>query len=226
MPLNVTFLGHSGFVFDDGQTKIAVDPFLTGNDLAVHTPEQIDVDYIALTHGHADHFGDTLPIAKRCGATVISVFEICNYLQEQGHDKLEPANPGGRVYTDFGYVALTPAIHSSSYQGRYMGMPTGLILRFEKPDLTVYHTGDTALFSDMKLIGEFAKPQLMCVCIGDRFTMHAALASRAVDFVQPKVAIPIHYKTFPIIAQSIAGFEPTHAAVREMQPGETWTYHQ
>lgn len=224
MPLNITFLGHSGFVFDDGQHRVAVDPFLTGNPLATHTPDQVACEYVALSHGHGDHFGDTLPIARANDATVIAAFEVCEYVNEQGHAKTDPGNPGGRVYTDFGYVAFTPAFHSSSYEGRYMGQPCGLILSFEKVGVKVYHTGDTALFSDMRLIGEIAQPDVMCVCIGDRFTMTPQLASRAVDFVQPKAAIPIHYKTFPVLAQSAEGFEPTSATVREMEPGEVWVY--
>jgi len=225
MPLNITFLGHSGFLFDDGKRKVAVDPFLTGNDLAVHRPDDIACDYVVLSHGHADHFGDTLPIARNNDATVIAAFEICNYVNEQGHDKTDPGNPGGRVYTDFGHVAFTPAFHSSSYEGRYMGQPCGLILRFDDADVTVYHTGDTALFSDMKLIGELAKPDIMCACIGDRFTMTPELAGKAAEFVKPKLAIPIHYKTFPLLAQSAEGFDPADIEVREMQPGEQFQYN-
>ncbi|NBC11009.1 MAG: metal-dependent hydrolase, partial [Planctomycetes bacterium] len=182
MPLEITFLGHSGFLFDDGSQQVCVDPFLTGNQLARHTPADIRCDYLALTHGHADHMNDDgLAIARNNGATVVSVFEICNYFAEQGHDRVEPGNPGGRVHTDFGYIAFTPAIHSSSHEGRYMGMPAGLILRFESADVTVYHTGDTALFGDMKLIGQLARPDIMCVCTGDRFTMGTKLATMAVD---------------------------------------------
>ena len=224
MSLNITFFGHSGFLFDDGQHKVVVDPFLNGNELAVHKPDDVECDYIALSHGHADHFGDTMSIAKKNSATVIAAFEICEYINELGYEKTDPGNPGGRVYTDFGYVAFTPAFHSSSYQGRYMGQPCGLILRFEQIGVTVYHTGDTALFSDMKLIGELAMPDIMCVCIGDRFTMTAKLANRAVEFVGPKLAIPMHYKTFPILAESTDGFHPDGAEVREMQPGETFAY--
>ncbi len=227
MPLTISFLGHSGFVFDDGSHKVCVDPFLTGNELAVSEPGDIRCDYLALTHGHADHMNDDgFAIAQNNGATVVSVFEVCNYFTERGHDRVEPGNPGGRVYTSFGHIAFTPAIHSSSYEGRYMGMPAGLILYFDEPDVTVYHTGDTALFSDMKLIGEIARPDVMCVCVGDRFTMGAKLATRAVDLVSPRVAIPMHYKTFGLLAQSIEGFEPSDAEVRELAPGEAMTWPQ
>lgn len=223
MPLDITFLGHCGFLFDDGRTKVVVDPFLTGNELAKHQPADIECDYIVLSHGHADHFGDTMAIAKANDATVIAAFEICQFVGEQGHAKVDPGNPGGRVYGAFGHVAFTPAFHSSSYEGRYMGQPCGLVLRFDKADVTVYHTGDTALFSDMKLIGEIARPDVMCVCIGDRFTMTPQLATRAVEFVQPKLAIPMHYKTFGLLAQTAEGFEPS-CEMREMDPGETMRY--
>ena len=224
MSLNVTFLGHSGFVFDDGKHRVAVDPFLTGNPVAASIPAEIEVDAIALTNGHADHVGDTVEIAKRCDCPVIAAFELCNILQGKGLEKLEPGNPGGRVYTDFGYVAFTQAFHSSSYEGQYAGLPCGLVLRFSDAGATVYHTGDTSLFSDMQLIGELAQPDIMCVCMGDRFTMDARLATIATEMVNPRVAIPIHYKTWPLLAQTIDGFEPQDIEVREMQPGQTWTW--
>ena len=106
MALTLTFLGHSGFLVSDGTHTVAIDPFLTGNPLAEHKPDEIDCTHIALTHGHEDHFGDTIPIAKRTGATVFAAFEICNYLGEQGVGKVEPGNPGGRITAPFGWVAF------------------------------------------------------------------------------------------------------------------------
>jgi L-ascorbate metabolism protein UlaG (beta-lactamase superfamily) len=224
MALDITFLGHSGFLLSDGRHTLAIDPFLTGNPVAVHDPGRIDCQYIALTHGHADHFGDTLQIARNNDATVIAAFEIANYLNEQGHEKTEPGNPGGRIETDFGYVAFTQAFHSSSYEGRYMGMPCGLVVNFAEAGVKLYHTGDTALFSDMKLIGELARPDIAMICIGDRFTMGPRLATIAAEYVNPKVAIPIHYRTMPALAQSAEEFRPDGVEVREMEPGETWSY--
>lgn len=220
MPLSITYLGHSGFLLCDGRHTLAVDPFLTGNPLAKHKPDDIACDYVALTHGHADHFGDTLPIAKRNNATVIAAFEICEYCTEQGVEKCDPGNPGGRVYTDFGYIAFTPAFHSSSYQGRYMGQPCGLIISMGGHK--VYHAGDTALFGDMKLIGEIGKPDIAMIPVGDRFTMGPKLATYAAEWVKPKTVIPIHYKTFPLLTDDISEFKPKGVEVREMQPGEVW----
>ena len=222
MSVKITFLGHAGFVFDDGQHRVAVDPFLTDNPVAVHLPTEIEVDYIALTHGHWDHVGDTVAIAMTNDAPVIAVPELCSYIEEQGHEKTEPGNPGGRIHTAFGDVFFTPAFHSSSYDGRYMGMPTGMVFRFSDPDITIYHTGDTALFSDMRLIGQLARPDVMCVCIGDRFTMGPHLASLAAEYVGPQYAIPMHYKTWPLLVDSADEFKPNGVTVREMEPGEMW----
>ncbi len=220
MPLDITYLGHSGFLFCDGKITLAVDPYLTGNPVAVHKPEQINCRYIALTHGHGDHIGDTIPIARRTGATVIAPYEVCNYLNEQGIDKTEAGNPGGRITTDFGYVAFTPAIHSASYQGRYMGIACGLVIRMG--DKCIYHAGDTALFSDMKLIGQIARPDVACLPCGGRYNMTPALAKIAAEYVAAPVAIPIHWKTYPVLAQDISDFTPQGVQVKAMEPGETW----
>ncbi|MCZ6816273.1 MAG: metal-dependent hydrolase [Planctomycetota bacterium] len=223
MALSMTFLGHSGFVFDDGNHKLAIDPFLTGNPVAKAKPEDVRCSYIALTHGHEDHVGDTESIAKTNDATVLAAYEICNYLGKQGVKKLEPGNPGGKINTDFGWVAFTQAFHSSSYQGQYMGLPCGLIVNMG--GATVYHCGDTALFSDMKLIGEIYKPDIACIPIGDRFTMGPELGTRAAEFIKPKVAIPIHYATFPgMLVPDASGFTPTGVEVKILEPGETWRY--
>jgi len=222
MPLNITFLGHAGFLFDDGKHQLCVDPFLTGNELAKHKPADIQCQTLALTHGHEDHFGDTMEILANTDAQLIAAYEICNYVAEQGHQNVNPGNPGGKIDTDFGYVAFTQAFHSSSYQGRYMGMPCGLII--EIGGVTIYHAGDTTLFSDMKLIGDLYDPDIALLPVGDRFTMGPELATRAAELVQPKVAVPVHYKTFGLLRQDINGFEPSAIKVHEMQPGESWRY--
>ena len=220
MTLTLTYLGHAGFAFDDGQTTLLVDPFLTGNPRARHKPGDLRCQFIALTHGHADHVGDTVAIAKRNDATVIAVFELCSFLSQQGVAKTEPGNPGGQIATPFGWVAFTQAFHSSSYEGRYTGMPCGLVIHMG--GVTVYHCGDTGLFGDMRLIGEVYQPDVACVPIGDRFTMGPALATRAAELIKPRTAIPIHYDTWPPIAQDPAAFKPSGVEVKVLRPGEQW----
>ena len=222
MPLTLTFFGHAGFALTDGRHTLLIDPYLTGNPVARHKAADVRCDYIALTHGHSDHLGDTVAIAKRTKATVIGAFEMCNYLGEKGITNTEPGNPGGRVVTPFGWVAFTQAFHSSSFEGRYLGMPCGLVVQMA--DTTVYHCGDTGLFGDMRLIGEIYRPDVALIPIGDRFTMGPELATRAAEMIAPKVAIPMHYDTWPPIAQDPKAFAPKGIEVRVMEPGEQWSY--
>lgn len=220
MTLTLTYLGHAGFLFDDGRHTLAIDPFLTGNPLARHAPKDVRCQFIALTHGHSDHLGDTVAIARRNDATVIGAFEICNFVGEQGIGRVEPGNPGGKIATPFGWVALTHAFHSSSYEGRYLGMPCGLVVHMGGS--TVYHCGDTGLFGDMRLIGEVYRPDVALVPIGDRFTMGPELATRAAEMIGARTAIPIHYDTWPPIAQDPKAFAPKDVQVHVMKPGDTW----
>ena len=222
MALDITYFGHSGFLLSDGEHRLAIDPFLTGNPVATQSADDVECGFVALTHGHADHVGDSLAIAERNDANVIAAFELTEYFGEQGHSNVNPGNPGGKVETPFGWVAFTQAFHSSSYEGRYMGQPCGLVVHMG--GATLDHLGDTGLFSDLKLIGEIYKPEIACVPIGDRFTMGPALASRAAEMIGPEVAIPIHYDTWPPIAQDPADFQPSGVEVRVMAPGDTWRY--
>jgi len=220
MALTLTFLGHAGVALQDGRHTLLIDPFLTGNPVARHDPADLTCEYIALTHGHSDHVGDTITLARRNDATVIGVFELCTFLAERGVTKTEPANPGGRITTGFGWVALTPAFHSSSYEGRYLGMAVGLVVSMG--GAVVYHCGDTGLFGDMRLIGEIYHPDVALIPIGDRYTMGPELATRAAEMIMPRVAIPIHYNTWPPIAQDPAAFAPRGVTVRVLEPGSSW----
>jgi len=219
MALDITYLGHSGFVFGDGKHNVVVDPFLTGNPVAVTTPDEIKCTTMLLTHGHEDHVGDAFDISKRNSATLIACHEITLLDEAQGLECIG-VNPGGKIETDWGWAAFTQAFHSSSYGGRYMGAACGIVLHLGGK--TIYHCGDTGIFSDMKLIGEIYKPDILCIPIGDRYTMGPELATRAAEWIRPKVAIPMHYKTFPILVQDASAFKPKGIEVKELTPSETW----
>lgn len=221
MALKLTFLGHAGFLLDDGRHALAIDPFLTNNPVATMTPDEIKCDYIAVTHGHADHLGDTAVIAKANGATVFACFEVCQYLSEQDV-QCSPGNPGGRIDGDFGWLAFTQAFHSSSFEGLYMGVACGVVVHMG--GVTLYHCGDTGLFGDMKLIGEIYKPDIACIPVGSRFVMGPELGTRAAEFIKPKVAIPMHYGTWDVLTPDASGFKPTGVEVKLLEPGQSWSY--
>lgn len=195
--MKITWHGHACVSIETNGTHLLIDPFFTGNPQAKVSADDVLADYILLTHGHGDHYGDTTEIAKRTGATVVGNFEVYNYALAQGVEKAHPMHIGGGFNFPFGRVKMTIAHHGSSMpDGSYGGNPAGLLLTLE--DKVVYHAGDTALFYDMKLIGE-AGIDLAILPIGDNFTMGPDDALRAVDFLQPKKVFPIHYNTFPVI---------------------------
>jgi L-ascorbate metabolism protein UlaG (beta-lactamase superfamily) len=203
--MQITWYGHSAFRLDFGGTAVLIDPFLTGNpsfdsDRAAAIK---GVSHVLLTHGHGDHVGDTVDIAKQNGATVTGDYDLLMWLAKKGVEKLNPMNTGGT--TDLGAfsVSMVRADHSSgSNEGDssiYLGNPHGLIVA-AKGEPTVWHLGDTDIFSDMGLIAEIYSPKVALVPIGDRFTMSPATAALAVKrFIKPATAIPCHYGTFPII---------------------------
>lgn len=195
--LKVTYYGHSCFLLNDGKHSVIIDPFITGNTFAPVKPEEIQVDYVVLTHGHGDHLGDGIDIAKRCDATIIAVNELANYVASKGC-KAHNMHIGGGYNFSFGRLKFTIAHHGSAGpNGEYLGNPAGVVIKMGGK--TVYHTGDTGIFLDMKLIGEMDKIDIYMAPIGDNFTMGIDDAVKSVEFVNPGLAIPMHYDTFPII---------------------------
>jgi L-ascorbate metabolism protein UlaG (beta-lactamase superfamily) len=211
--------------------RVILDPFLTGNPLASHTVDQIPkVTAVLLTHGHGDHLGDAVAIAKRDKAPVVATYELATYCQMQGTEAV-PMNTGGNIDLGWGRVKLVQAFHSSSYQTAegfiYTGMPNGILCTLEGK--TVYHLGDTALFSDLELIGKRNGPiEVALVPIGDHFTMGIEDAAEAVHMIRPKIAVPIHYNTFPPIQRNPEEFVKKVAdrggAVKVLNPGESLEY--
>jgi len=193
----LTYLGHSGFLAEGTLARIVFDPFLTGNSLAKMKPSEIRAEYIILTHGHGDHFGDSLEIASSNDATIIAPNELALYCESKGA-KAHPMHIGGAHNFPFGRVKLTIAHHGSAVpDGTYAGNPAGVLLTMD--DKTFYHAGDTALFYDMKLIGEMNQIHVAALPVGDNFTMGIDDAVKATEFLQPGIVIPIHFKTFPVI---------------------------
>lgn len=196
--LKATYLGHSCVMVTDGTNNIIIDPFLTGNPQATLKPEEVKVDFVLVTHGHGDHLGDAVPIAKANDATIIAPNELAVYVSNQGA-KAHNMHIGGAYDFPFGRVKLTIAHHGSAAGDglEYTGNPCGFLITMGGK--TLYHPGDTGLFLDMKLIGEMHPIDLAFLPIGDNFTMGVDDAVKAVEFLKPKKVVPIHYKTWPVI---------------------------
>jgi L-ascorbate metabolism protein UlaG (beta-lactamase superfamily) len=196
--MKLKYFSHSAFQLttDDGKV-IIIDPFLDNNPTSPVKSDSVKADYIILSHAHGDHLGDTVKIGQRCNSTVICVNELANYLIAKGLNA-HNMHIGGGYDFDFGRVKFTIAHHGSKTpDDQYAGEPAGIII--STGGKNIYHTGDTGLFYDMKLIGELHKIDYMLLPIGDNYTMGINDAVRAVEFVNPKVAIPMHYNTFPVI---------------------------
>jgi L-ascorbate metabolism protein UlaG (beta-lactamase superfamily) len=204
MSVRLTWYGHAVFLIESGDHRILTDPFLTGNPLAPVTAETVDADFILVSHGHADHVGDTVAMAERTGATVVANFEIVNWLREQGVERLHAQHIGGGFDHPFGHLKLTQALHGSALpDGGYGGHPAGFLLTLAGKK--IYHACDTGLFGDMQLIGDEGI-DVAILPIGDNFTMGPADALRAVALIRPRRVIPIHYDTFASIRQDPHAF--------------------
>ena len=200
--VEVRYLGHSAVLLTDGKTRIVIDPFLTGNPMAALGVGEVQADLILVTHAHGDHFGDSVALSKK-GGVVVSTFEIATYAEKHGA-KSVPMNLGGTYRFEGGWLKWVPAWHSSSFpDGTYGGMPMGVVV--ELGGKRIYHAGDTALFSDMRLIGEMGL-DIALLPIGDHFTMGPEDALKALELLRPKKVVPIHYNTFPPIRQDGEAF--------------------
>jgi L-ascorbate metabolism protein UlaG (beta-lactamase superfamily) len=223
MSIKVAWYSHACFLIETDGGKLLIDPFITDNPLSPINADAVDADYILVSHGHGDHLGDTVNIAKRTGAMVISNFEIQNWLLGQGIENAHPQHIGGGFDYPWGRVKLTHALHGSALpDGSYGGNPCGFLLYLQGKKL--YHACDTGLFYDMKLIGEEGI-DLAILPIGDNFTMGPEDALRAVKLIEPAHVIPIHYNTFDVIKQDPHAWanrvkEETSAKVTVMNPGD------
>ena len=221
----LTYHGHATWGLETKGTRILIDPFFTGNPQTKATAGDVSANIIILTHAHGDHYGDTVAIAKRTGATVISNFEIVSYCQKQGVANTHALHIGGGYTFPFGRVKLTIAHHGSSFpDGTYGGNPAGVVLEIEGKRL--YNAGDTALFSDMSLIGE-AGLDAALLPIGDNFTMGPDDAAIAAKLLRARTVIPQHYNTWPVIVQDPEAFkrrveESTSSKVVVLAPGGTF----
>ena len=228
--LSITWLGHGTFLFrSPGGRRIVVDPWLDGNPSCPPHLASIDgADLILVTHGHFDHVHDAAAVAKKTGATVVGIFELCQWLSTKGVEKTSGMNKGGSQELFGIRITMVDAKHSSSYTDdgviTYLGEAAGYVLTFEN-GLTVYFAGDTALFGDMRLIGELHAPHLAFLPIGDRFTMGPDAAARACDWLGVRQVVPMHYGTFPELTGTPARLrrlvEPKGVQVLELRPGET-----
>jgi L-ascorbate metabolism protein UlaG (beta-lactamase superfamily) len=233
MPLQklaITWLGHATFLIrTPGGNRILFDPWLVDNPAcpaAMKKPPKVDV--ILVSHGHSDHMGDLVVVARQSGATVVAGFELCDWLGRKGIANLAPMNKGGSQEIVGLRISMTDARHSSGFvdngQMVYMGEPAGYVVRLED-GRAIYYAGDTCLFGDMRLIGEMYTPEIAFLPIGDRFTMDPAAAARACEFLGVRQVVPMHWGTFPMLTGRPADLrklvEPRGVQVLELNPGET-----
>ena len=226
MNTQITWYGHATLGINTFGYKLIIDPFFSGNPSSPIKADQVQADYLLITHGHGDHVGDSVAIAQRTNAEVISDFEIVNWISKQGVKKTHGQHLGGGFKYPFGYLKLTLALHGSAMpDGSYGGNPAGFLLT-TNDQKKIYLAGDTGLFGDMKLIGEECI-DLAVIPIGDNYTMGPDDAIRAVKMLQPKHVIPIHFNTWDLISQDGPAWakrveEETECQVHVLKPGESY----
>ena len=224
--LGITWLGHSTFVLTTpGGKRVLFDPWLS-NPNCPASMKKPHADLILVSHGHFDHIGDLVSVARDTNATVVAIFELCDWLGRTGIQNLAPMNKGGSQKILGLGVTMTDARHSSGFldggQMVYMGEPAGFVVRLED-GMTIYYAGDTCLFGDMKLIGELYKPDIAFLPIGDRFTMGPDQAARACEFLGVRQVVPMHWGTFPLLTGTPDALRKLVSSVEvlELRPGET-----
>jgi L-ascorbate metabolism protein UlaG (beta-lactamase superfamily) len=213
--VDIRFLGHSCFELSDGDTRVLVDPFLTGNPKAAVEASEVEPTHIFLTHGYADHWGDIVEIAKRTGAQCVAITEVAGELGDHGIENRADPNVGGTVEFDGGWVRVVPAWHTSTTPGGTVNTPAGLVINLGGK--TVYHLGDTALFSDLRFVGERDNLDAALVCIGGHYTMDRHDAVIACELIGARTVIPCHYDTMPVLETDAQAFK---ADVEQRTAGE------
>jgi len=225
MAADIRWLGHSAFHLSGAGADVLIDPFLTGNPAGAVSADEVPADVILLTHGHGDHLGDTVAIAKRTGAKVLAIVELAAEIESDGVQDVVGFNFGGTVGFDWGWVKLVPAWHTAVSPAGTAHMPAGLLIHYGGH--LIYHLGDTALFSDLQLIGRRGdKVDLALVPIGGHYTMDRYDAVTAVEFINPSQVIPIHYDTFPLVETDAEAFKQDvqnagFSQVYVLNPGDT-----
>jgi L-ascorbate metabolism protein UlaG (beta-lactamase superfamily) len=224
--VEIRFLGHACFELTEGDTRVLVDPFLTGNPKAAVEAGDVDPTHVFLTHGHADHIGDTVDLAKRTGAQTVAIVELANELGDSGVENVVDPNIGGTVEFEGGWVRLTPAWHTAVSPNGTPHTPAGLVINLG--GTTVYHLGDTGLFSDLALPGKRDQIDVALMCIGGHYTMDRHDAVAAAELVGAGTVIPCHYDTFPPIETDAEAFKSdveskTSSKVAILEPGETFS---
>jgi L-ascorbate metabolism protein UlaG (beta-lactamase superfamily) len=218
--MQITWLGHACFRVSGDPGVLYLDPFVEDNPVSPVSIEELDdADWVLVSHGHTDHYSDALRVLQQSDATLVSNFEITEDVQDQGHSKVEPMNIGGSIESQGLTIHMTEAQHSS---GPGLGHQAGFVVDWN--GTSIYHSGDTGLFSDMQLIGDFLEPDLAMLPIGDRFTMGPSSAAAAVDYLGVDQVIPMHYNTFEYVEQDPQNFVEkvgSSADVVVLNPGET-----